>query len=94
MRHFTTVCLAALALAGCSTPEQRAADMQAEMARMMYVYGPACAKLGYPANSDQWRNCVLQLSAKEDAQRYGYPPYSAGYARSHWGMGAGWGPYW
>ncbi|MES2320022.1 MAG: hypothetical protein V4631_21285 [Pseudomonadota bacterium] len=93
MRLFMTT-LAALALAGCTTPEQKAANMQAEMTRMMYVYGPACAKLGYPSNSDQWRNCVLQLSAKEDAQRYGNPNYYAGYGRSHWGLGGVWGPHW
>ena len=39
------------------------------MNEMMFVYGPACARLGYASNSDQWRNCVLQLSAKEEAAR-------------------------
>lgn len=93
MRQLITICLAALALAGCTTPEQRAADMQAEMNNMMYVYGPACSKLGYTTQSDQWRNCVLQLSAKEDAERYGYPAFYGGYARSHWGVGGMWGPW-
>ena len=94
MRYTITICLAALALAGCATPEQRAANMQAEMTQMMTIYGPACARLGYAANSDQWRNCVLQLSEKEDAERYGYPHYYAGYGRSRWAMGGMWGPYW
>jgi hypothetical protein len=94
MKHLIMIGVAALALAGCATPEQRAADMQAQMSNMMAIYGPACAKLGYPANSDQWRNCVLQLSAKEDIERYGYPPYYAGYGRSHWALGGMWGPYW
>lgn len=96
MRSIITACLAALAMVGCTTPEQRAADMQAEMSSMMYVYGPACAKLGYQSNTDQWRNCVLQLSAKEDAERYGYPypNYYGYYGRSHWGMAGTWGPYW
>ena len=93
MRHVLIAGLAALALAGCATPEQRAAEMQAEMNQMMFIYGPACAKLGYTANSDQWRNCVLQLSAKEDAERYGYPQYHAWYGRSRWGVGGMWGPY-
>lgn len=93
MRNFIIAGLAGLALGGCATPEQRAAEMQAEMSRMMVIYGPACGKLGYAANSDQWRNCVLQLSAKEDAERYGYPHYYAGYGRSRWGIGGMWGPY-
>ena len=73
MRKLIMAGMGALLLAGCTTPEQRAATVQAEMARSMQVYGPACSRLGYGANTDQWRDCVLQLSAKEEAQRYGYP---------------------
>ncbi|NML62234.1 hypothetical protein HHL21_14345 [Massilia sp. RP-1-19] len=86
--------LTALFVTACATPEQRAASMQAEMDRMMQIYGPACAKLGFAANSDQWRGCVLQLSAKDDMERYGRSHYYAGYARPHWRFGGGWGPYW
>lgn len=93
MRSLVTMFLAAMMLAGCATPEQRAAAMQAEVARMMQIYGPACDRLGFAANSDQWRSCVLQLSAKEDADRYG-PHYYAGYHRSRWALGGAWGPYW
>lgn len=94
MRNIVMLGLAGLLLAGCTTPEQKAAQMQAEMDKMMTMYGPACAKLGYSSNSDQWRNCVLQLSAKEEAQRYGHPHYSVGFGRGHWGFGTVWGPYW
>ena len=94
MRKFMIAGLGALLLAGCTTPEQKAASMQAEMARLMQVYGPACSRLGYGANTDQWRDCVLQLSAKEEAQRYGYTGYSWGFGRSRWSVGGVWGPYW
>ena len=94
MANFTKAAFALLTLAACTTPQQKAAQMQAEMERDMVVYGPACGKLGYSANSDQWRQCVLQLSAKEDMQRYGDPSYSAWYGRHHWGLGGRWGPYW
>jgi hypothetical protein len=97
MGNFLKAILAALAglmLAACTTPQQKAVQMQAEMDRMMVIYGPACSKLGYPTNSDQWRNCVLQLSAKEEIERYGHPHYYAGFGRSHWGFGGRWGPYW
>lgn len=83
--------LAALLLAGCSTPQERAARAQAEVEQMMMVYGPACTRLGYPASSDPWRNCVLQLSTKDEIQRYGNYPY-AGYGPGRWR--GGWGPYW
>lgn len=88
MRTLTLPLVAAL-LAGCATPQQMAAQKQAEMEQMIAVYGPACGRLGYPANSDQWRSCVLQLSTKDDLQRYpGYPYYGP---RWHGGY---WGPYW
>ena len=92
MRRIITACAGALLLAACTTPEQRAANMQAEMDQMMRIYGPACGRLGYTSNSDQWRDCVLQLSAKEDAERYG-SHYYAGYGRGRWRWGGAWGPW-
>jgi hypothetical protein len=86
------ILLAALALAGCSTPQERAARVQSDMERDMSIYGPACLKLGYAAGSDPWRACILQLGAKEE-MRYNYPsPYYGGYGR--WRGGGFWGPYW
>lgn len=92
MRHWWKLGLAMLLLAGCTTPEQRALRMQKEMNEMMAVYGPACTRLGYASNSDQWRDCVLQLSAKADAERYAHPRWSIGYGRGRWA--GSWGPYW
>jgi hypothetical protein len=81
--------LAALLLVACTTPQQRAAQKQAEMEQMMVVYGPACARLGYAPNSDQWRSCILNLSTKDQLNYGPYPYYPWGY--SH---GGSWGPYW
>lgn len=78
-------------LTACSTPQQRAQQMQADAERMMVTYGPACSRLGYADNSDPWRNCVIQLSTRDEMQRYSYPGYSGYYG----GFGRGyWGPYW
>ena len=86
--------VAVLALPACSTPQQRAAQAQADVEHMMVVYGPACTRLGYTAGSDPWRSCVLSLSAKDDLQRYGSAPhYYAGYGMGRW-PGGWWGPYW
>ncbi len=60
------------ALAGCATPAERAAQVQREVDEMIQVYGPACEKLGYKADSDPWRQCILRLSEKDSYQR-GYP---------------------
>jgi hypothetical protein len=80
-----------LALVACTTPQERAAQAQAEAAQMMTIYGPACIRLGYAAESDAWRNCVIALSAKYDLQHYGPPGgyYGPGYWRGGW-----WDPYW
>lgn len=82
-----------LSLTACATPEQRAAQAQADMAQMMAVYGPACRHLGYAVQTDAWRACVLNLGAKYDLQRYanspGYYGWGGGYSRFN-----GWGPYW
>ncbi len=52
-------------LAGCATPEERAARAQADMEETMKVYGPACEKLGFAKDSEQWRQCILHLSARD-----------------------------
>lgn len=94
IRHGLLAATALVALAGCATPQEKAARMQAEVDQMMVVYGPACTRLGYPANSDTWRNCVLQLSVKEEVERAGNHTYYAGFGRRHWGLRGRWGPYW
>ena len=53
-------------LAGCATPEQQAAQKAQEVDRMVQIYGPACDKLGFKSGTDQWRNCLLQFSVKDD----------------------------
>lgn len=90
----TSLLILTLALTACATPQERAARYQADMERDMTIYGPACSRLGYQVNSDAWRNCVLQLSAKEAWQRAPYSGYYAGYGPGHWRGGGMWGPYW
>jgi hypothetical protein len=98
MQSFTTAGVLlglALAATGCSTPQERAAQRQAQVASMMAEYGPACSRLGYAANSDPWRNCIVNLSTKDDLQRYGpYPGYYSGWGPGYWRGGGSWGPYW
>lgn len=67
------VLLCALALAGCATPAQRAAQQQAEVEEMIQVYGPACEKLGYKRDDDKWRDCVLRLALKDELRFRHYP---------------------
>jgi hypothetical protein len=75
------VALATLAAGGCATTAEQAAQMQAEVDEMIQVYGPACEKLGFQANSDPWRNCVLGLSAQKSRDRF----YSSPRTTTCWG---------
>jgi len=68
------LCVGLAVLGGCMTTAERSAQMQAEVDEMLAVYGPACEKLGFQANTDPWRNCVLGLSAQKTRERYySYP---------------------
>jgi hypothetical protein len=73
MRIVTYVAAAAV-LAACATPAERAAQAQRQMDEMIVTYGPACERLGYQANSDPWRDCVLRLNQQDTYERYrAYP---------------------
>jgi hypothetical protein len=88
MRTLIAVAATAGFLAGCaSTPAQEAARVEREVDRMVQVYGPACAKLGYQRDTDLWRNCVMGLSARDDLARYGNT-YATPFAHPYWY------PYW
>src|SRR5450830_1625831 len=53
----------------------------------------ACTRLGYVPNADPWRNCVIQLSTKDQIERYGDANYLYGGwgGRGYWGGGGWWG---
>lgn len=96
MRALMLMAASAFCLLGCMTPQQRAQNQQAEMDRMIAEFGPACAKLGYPPNSDLWRDCVLQLAAKNDGPGSGvstsvFGSWGSGGHGSGVGIGIGFG---
>lgn len=74
MRTPITLVLSVAMLSACATPAEQAATIARETDRMILVYGPACEKLGYKNDTDPWRNCILQMSAKNDFERYNYYP--------------------
>jgi hypothetical protein len=58
----TIILAAVLALGGCAlTPEQR-------VVHMLKTYGPACQKLGFEADSDANRNCMMNMDSKQQAE--------------------------
>lgn len=59
-------------LGGCAnlSPAERSAAMQQEVEEMIQVYGPACEKLGYQADTDAWRECILKLNKTKSLEYY------------------------
>ena len=55
--------LLALLLVGCSTPEERAARMEAMIAKAE----DACVKIGFKPGTDAMANCKLSLLNSADA---------------------------
>ncbi|NMG46221.1 hypothetical protein GPA22_21095 [Aromatoleum toluvorans] len=73
----TALLLALVAvLASCATSAERAAQVEREVEQMITVYGPACERLGYKAENDQWRDCVLRLNAQQRYESYSRMPTS------------------
>lgn len=80
---------AAFALAACATPQERAAQIQADVDRMIVTYGPGCERLGYKPNEDKWRDCVLRLSARDERRYHSRPLYSTCFGhRGFWNCAA------
>lgn len=88
MRTLMLTAASVICLLGCTTPQEKAMQQQAEMDRMIAVYGPACSQLGYAANSDPWRNCILQSAEKDSGYRGGVSTSIFGSFGS-WGRGSG-----
>ncbi|HEX8989552.1 MAG TPA: hypothetical protein VF816_16465 [Rhodocyclaceae bacterium] len=72
-----TIVGAALLLAACATPAERAAQRQRDIDAMMAEYGPACERLGYKAHTDAWRDCILRLSTKDAYERARAYPWTS-----------------
>jgi len=76
----------AAVLVGCATPAERAAQAQREVERMVEIYGPACTRLGFKADTDPWRSCIISLSQKDDVSDHRHAFYGPPYWRyPYWG---------
>ena len=86
----TIALVAALSiLAGCASTAERAAAVSRDVDDMVLVYGPGCERLGYKADSDGWRDCVLRLATNDRIeQRDMVTPTCIGARRGLWRCGA------
>ena len=93
MRAFMLMTASVVCLLGCTTPQEKAMQQQAEMDRMIAEYGPACVQLGFAPNTDPWRNCIVQMATKNGTYRGGvstsiFGGFGSG-GRSGFGIGIG-----
>ncbi|MBW8365810.1 MAG: hypothetical protein K0M39_14775 [Rhizobium sp.] len=56
----TVIAVAAIVLAGCATPQEKAA-------KSLERQGPYCTALGFKEGTTEWRDCVVNRQASEDA---------------------------
>ncbi len=88
MRTLALAAAMALCQSGCSTPQQRAQQQQEEMNKMIAEYGPSCSQAGYVRDTDPWRNCIVQLGARNGADSGGFFTSIFG-SWGRWGRGSG-----
>lgn len=71
MRHLLTILFVATVLAACVTdPAAEQAYSLREMERIKISFGAACENLGYTADTDPWRDCLLKLEQQRTLQQY------------------------
>lgn len=71
MRTPIATCVLSALLAGCGTPQERAAYREDPVAAMAPEYGPLCENAGHVPNTTAWRNCIVQSSTRNDLMQQG-----------------------
>lgn len=66
MRTLTVMPIAAVLLAACGTPQERAAYREDPIKAMEPQYARTCDRLGYGKDSSQRRECIARLSRHDD----------------------------
>ncbi|MEN3364914.1 MAG: hypothetical protein V7606_2188 [Burkholderiales bacterium] len=72
MRAMTSLALVAF-LAACASEADLIAQKEREVDQMVRIYGPACTRMGYEPDTNQWRDCVLRLSTRDSLSYRNYP---------------------
>ena len=78
MKSLLPILLVTALLAACATtPEERQAAAEREANRLKQTYGQTCEQLGYQAETDKWRDCLLELENQRLMERmdWYYPGY-------------------
>lgn len=69
-------------LGACATPQERTAFRENPVQALAPIYGPACDKRGYAKDTEQWRNCILRSSTRDELAQYSL--FYDRYAQWYW----------
>lgn len=77
MNPLLPILLISTLLCACATtPEELRARAEREANRLKQTHGQTCENLGYQPETDEWRDCLLQLESQRLMQQnYWYPSY-------------------
>lgn len=87
MRTLALAAAMVICAVGCSTPQERARQQQANMTEMIAEYGPSCSQAGYVRDTDPWRSCIVQLGTRHEAGGGFFTSIFGSWGR--WGGGSG-----
>ena len=63
------ICVTAVVIAGCSTPEERAAQRAAERERLERMFAAACTSYGHEEGTPAFNQCVAQEERAYDNEK-------------------------
>ena len=63
------ICLSAMVISGCSTPEERAAQRAAERERLERMFAAACTSYGHEEGTPAFNQCIAQEERAYDNEK-------------------------
>jgi len=63
------ICVTAVVIAGCSTPEERAAQRAAERERLERMFAAACTSYGHEEGTQAFNQCVAQEERAYESEK-------------------------
>lgn len=81
MRAMIVMSMATALLAACGSTQEMTAYGNDPVMALAGEYGPACERMGYGRESNEWRRCIAQSTTRADLARYAqfYDRYMAWY---------------
>lgn len=71
MKARVMIAVLAAGLSGCVSADTMSQEQQAEVRKFVYTENlkSSCESIGYQRDTDQWRQCIMQLNAQNQQER-------------------------